>query len=393
VASRELISASRLAWIRGEITAWRNAGLVNPASAEQIEARCATSLRARGARTVLLIGAALLASGIIGVVASNLEVDEIGPFARSLLIALVWLALVALAEAVRRRGALAVLANPVALLAAVAYGATIFQVSQSLQVPAFEPSLILAWAIGALVYAYATRDSAPLVLGVGALVAWYVWELADRADVVSALVLGLALAMPLATALAAFHEGTGMAHFTGAWRVAAALLGLGALAVAAESALQDRLPSVPGFTLTAAIPIAAISLAAIVRGDRRQRIEVVAALAIAAAAVALVATASSSREEVLFGEDLTGSALTHSLVAVGLFLALATAIASVGAASGGIALTVIGVGAIVLFFAGQAFAFVFLSIGSSAWLLLGLGALLIACGLLADVLQRRAART
>lgn len=369
-------------------------GLVGHAEGQAIEAHCSNALRARAARTVLLIGAALFGVGIIGVVAANLDVDEIGPLVRSLLVALVWLALAVLAEAVRDRGTAASLANPIALLAAIAYGATIFQVTQSLQVPAFEPALILAWALGSLVYAYATRHSGPLVLGVGALAGWYVWELAERADVGAAIVLGLALAAPLAAAVAALHEGTARAHFTGPWRFAAALLGLAAFGVLAIGPLEDS--SVPGSIVFVAIPVVVVSLLAAVRGDGRQRVEIVGALLAAAGAITLVAlTPEAGRDVFLFDGATDGarsSVVAHALVALGLFLVYAAAIAYLGTINGAWALTGVGIGAILLFFISQAVALT-LSLGSTAWLLLGVGVLLAACGVLADLLHRRRAES
>lgn len=394
MASRETISAGRLAWLRGQIGGWRADGLIGHAEGEAIEARCAGALRARAARTVLLIGAALFGIGLIGVVAANLDVDEIGPLVRSLLIALVWLTLAGLAEVVRHLGTAASLANPIALLAAIAYGATIFQVTQSLQVPAFEPALILVWAVGSLVYAYATRHSGPLVLGVGALAGWYVWELAERADVAAAIVLGMALGAPLAAAVAALHEGTALAHFTGAWRFAAALLGLAAFGVLAIGPVEDS--SVPGALAYAAIAVVVVALLAAVRGDGRQRIEIAGALVAAAAAVALVAFApETGRELFLFEGGATdggsSSVVAHALVSLGLFFVYAAAIAYLGQINGATALTGVGIAAIVLFFITQAFALT-LALGSTAWLLLGVGVLLAACGVLADLLHRRRAR-
>ncbi len=57
MAARELISASRLSWLRGQIASWRAAGLVGPAESQAIAASLSDALRARAARTILLIGA------------------------------------------------------------------------------------------------------------------------------------------------------------------------------------------------------------------------------------------------------------------------------------------------------------------------------------------------
>ena len=61
------------------------------------------------------------------------------------------------------------------LLAAGAFGAVVFQAAQSLQVPAFEPILVGVWA-GAVLWAYAVRGVAPLVLGVVLVAVWFVWR-------------------------------------------------------------------------------------------------------------------------------------------------------------------------------------------------------------------------
>lgn len=258
--------------------------------------------------------------------------------------------------------------------------------------PAFEPLLILAWAFGSLVYAYATRRSGPLVLGVGALVGWYVWELSDRAGVTSAIVLGLALAVPLTASVAALHEGTSLTRFTGAWRLTGALVGLAAFAVAVVAPLDDS--SVPGLVVIAAVPICLVALVAIVRGDGRQRIEIAGALVVAGAAIALVALTPHGGQDSFYFDEPHGSFVTVKLVAIGLFLALATALAYLGAVNGAPALTGVGVGAIVVLFASQVFSFgLVLANSSTAWLLLVLGAVLTALGVLADVLHRRAARS
>lgn len=113
-ASGELIWPAACRGCASRSRPGRAEGLVGHSEGQAIEARPSDALRARAARTVLLIGAALFGVGLIGVVAANLDVDEIEPLARSLLVALVL---------------------------------------------SFEPALILAWAADSLVYAYATRRS------------------------------------------------------------------------------------------------------------------------------------------------------------------------------------------------------------------------------------------
>ena len=74
----------------------------------------------------------------------------------------------------------------------------VFQAAQSLQVPAYEPLLVGVWGLGALLWAYAVRGVASLVLAVGLLAFWSVWEVlsaGDGAFAVSTATAAAALAM------------------------------------------------------------------------------------------------------------------------------------------------------------------------------------------------------
>ena len=74
-------------------------------------------------------------------------------------------------------------------MAALAFGAVIFQAAQSLQVPAYSPALVGLWAAGALAHAYAFRALVPLVVGVVTGVGWWIWQpLWDDGSVAGAVV-------------------------------------------------------------------------------------------------------------------------------------------------------------------------------------------------------------
>lgn len=380
---RQLISARRKRWLDRELAQWRAEQLVDDAAAAAIGGRYEASSRARVARIALLLGATMLGIGTIWLVASNLEIDEAGPLVRVAFVAGVWLALVALAEAARGRERFGALAGPLALLAALAYGATVFQVAQSLQVPAYEPWLLAAWAGGALAYAYATASAGALVVGLAAATGCYVWLLAREVDGGASFVLGLAIAAPLATAGAVLHrEGTPREPFAAAWRLVAALVALLALGAAALPALleDEALPEL-------ALPVAgaALVLAAVVavRADRLGRIELAGALAVVGAAVALVLLAPDVVTEPFSGEQPAPGQLTHTLVASAAFLALAVGIVFLGVAHASAALTNLAIAAIVLFVAVQSFGLI-APLFSGALLVLAVGAILLVCGLLAD---------
>jgi len=387
MAQRQLISGRRLAWLQQELEQWRSAGLVDQAGAEAIGARYQASSRARAARTLLMLGAALFGVGIIWLVASNLEIDEAGPLTRFAFVAALWLGFMSLAEVVHRRERFSALAGPLALLAAIGYGATIFQVAQSLQVPAYEPLLLVAWAGGALAYAYATAASGPLVLGVGAAVGSTVWLLSRDVESGASFVLGLALAVPFETAAAVAHQGTRRERFAGAWRCASGLLALLALGGAAiPGVLEDA--TVPAPALVAALVTLLVVAAAAVRADRRGRAELAIAVACALAGLALAFAAPDSVADPFSGDDPSAAQLAHTLVASALFLALSLGLAFVGVARESAALTNLAITAIVLFVAIQSFGLIAPLISGAA-LVLSVGAILVVCGLLADRGRRR----
>ena len=388
MAQRQLIPARRLAWLQRELAAWRADGLLDETAAAAIAERYEASSRARAARVLVTLGAALVGVGIIWLVASNLDIDEAGPLTRFAFVAALWLGFVALAEVVRGRERFGVLAAPLTLLAAIAYGATIFQVAQSLQVPAYEPWLLAAWAAGALAYAYATGGAGPLVLGVGAGVGCYVWLLTRDAEGGVAFVLGLALAVPLAAAAAVAHRER--ERFAAAWRFAGGLVALLALGGAAiPGVLEDA--AVPAIAWAAAGGALAIALLAAVRADRLARVELAGAAGVTVVALVLALTAPDLRADAFSGEELPAGQLAHVLVASALFLALAVGLAFVGVARESAALTNVAIAAIVLFVAVQSFGLI-APLFSGAALVLAVGAILVACGLLADRGRRRLLR-
>ncbi len=91
-----------------------------------------------------------------------------------------------------------------------------FQAAQSLQVPAYEPLLVAVWALGALLWAYAVRGTAPLVLGVVLLAFWFVWQVTSAADDAFAVSTSLAAAGLAGAALGVAHTDDRVAGPRGA---------------------------------------------------------------------------------------------------------------------------------------------------------------------------------
>ena len=121
-------------------------------------------------RLLLALGAVFVGVGLIWLVAANL--DQLRPCCRFAVVAAFWLAFLVGGE---------YLATPtvppdlgaVRLMAALTFGATIFQAAQSMQVPAYEPLLLGLWSAGTLLHGYLTRAYLPLVVGIVTGVVWW----------------------------------------------------------------------------------------------------------------------------------------------------------------------------------------------------------------------------
>ncbi len=154
-------------------------------SAGAIRSRYVAARRVTLLRVVLGLGAAFVVVGLIWLVAANL--DRFAPGVRFGVVTLVWLVLTALAEwlatrADREHDVASPVVGAARLLAAGSFAAVVFQAAQSLQVPAYDATLLGWAALGVLVYAYAVSGTAPLVLGVGGLAVWFVWAATEASD-------------------------------------------------------------------------------------------------------------------------------------------------------------------------------------------------------------------
>ena len=372
------VPPATLAWLERELEQWQEEGRLDADTAAGIRARYTAGSRLPLARLMLLLGASSVGVGLIWLVAANLE--DLSPAVRFSGVVLVWLAATAGAEvlAARRSGRGTV--GAVRLLAAIAFGAVVFQAAQSLQVPAYEPRLLGAWAAGALLHAYAVRAVAPLLVAIAAGVGWYGWSVAERSESAAGAALALLLAGAVATAAAVVHGTSGPRAFAAPWRGAAALLTLGGLFVAAlPRPAGDAVSAGALVWAGAAVAAGALAVAA-VRAGREGRAE--AAVGAAATVLGWLVLlwqppgASSAA-------DLTGEALLRTIVVVLLYLLVALWAAALGVLHGAPGLTRLATGALVLFVVVQSFA-VFEPILSGAALFLALGAVLVASGFLVE---------
>lgn len=384
----------RLAWLNAELTTWQRDGLVDADQAAAITARYAPGRRASVVRLISVLGAAFVGVGLISLVASNLS--ELSPMVRFVGITAVWIGAVVVAEVLLRQDprhdatgdgdptAASLWVGAARLIAVAAYGATVFQAAQSLQVPAYSSGLLGCWSAGALAYAYASRGIGPLLVGIITGVGWFAWALGERAGDGSAFVVGLLAAAVAATAVGAAHEDRVLPAFGPPWSQAGALLALIALFGAA-------LPEVgrEGFDLPAA-GVAGLAVAALLAAasawwsGKQSRREIAAVLAMAVAGLLLGAWSIEETSP----DSLSGVELLRAVFGTVVYLATAIWFAVVGAVRDRPQLTNLATAALVVFVTVQSFG-VFSPLLSGAALFLLLGIVLIVVGAVADRGRRR----
>ncbi len=388
VPPRIPITPRTLGWLTGEVAAARADGLVSDDQAARIVDRYRESRRFGLATLVLTLGAVFVGVGLIWLVAANL--DQLPPLARFLAVVAIWLTLMSGAELLAaRREHGGPIPSPVVfagrLMAALAFGAVIFQAAQSLQVPAYEPKLVGLWSAGALLYAYAVRSSGPLLVGLGSGLAWLLWQTGWEEPSALGFVLTLGAAAVLAVSLGSLHDRW-LRSFSVPWRELGAALALVTLFVAAVPAVTPE-DFAWTRTLVVTMVVAGVLACAAGAGSRGWlRLEPAAAVGVAALAVLLVWWDTGTDTSHV---DLADWA--HAAVSIVLYVAAAAGIAVLGVLRDSWRLTALATAALVVFTTFQSFA-VFAAILSGAWLFLALGLVFLATGYLFDRGRRRLAR-
>ena len=380
------VTPRQLEWLSGEVARWRASGLVDAATAERVLAHYTAHRRGSLSRLLLVVGACFVGTGLVWLVAANL--DRLSPTLRLVGVTAVWLVLLLGPEAGRRR-----LPAPVAaaghLLAVLAFGAVVFQAAQSLQVPAWEPDLLGVWAGGALLQAYAVRSALAVVVGVGTGTAWLLWAgLAETGSGLGLVVL-LGAASVAALAVGALHDraGVDLGPLGAPWREGGAALALAAL-FAAALPFVDPAGAEPGAWSLGALAVAGLLAAAVVAlVPGTARLEPLAAVAALGVAVGLVVWEAGTD-----ATDVDAAGWAHAAVGVTAYVGAAVAVAALGVLRDSGRLAVLATVALVAFTTFQAFA-VFARIIEGAWLFLLLGVVLAGTGWLFDRARRTLARS
>ncbi|MFE6649579.1 DUF2157 domain-containing protein [Nocardioides sp. NPDC057772] len=371
------VAPRRLDWLSNEADRWVSEGILTEDAAETIKRRYVASHAGSLTRVVSYLGGGFLGVGLLWLVATNL--DELSPLVRFVGIVLIWLAFTAAAEALPLprplRGAFRG-------IAAMGFGGVVFQAAQSLQVPAYEPSLVGVWGLGALLYAYASAGLAPLVVGIVTTMIWFDWQVVASSESTFAGVFAVLVGGAVATAMAALHD-RGQETFAQVWRLAGGVLVLGGLFVAAIPQIGDHdLAWSP--TLVVALGIAGLLVTvAVLRTDGLSRWEVLASALIVPTGLALVAWDPQVDD---LG-SVSGEAWLSAFVSIGVYVVVAGAVAVDGSVRDRTLLVVLATGALVAFTTMQSFA-VFAPIMSGATLFLVLGVLLLLTGFVFDRARR-----
>ena len=390
-APRE-VSRDQLTWLRAQVTDWRDAGLIDAAQADAISARYVPT-SAKGATTsvlgrlLLLLGGAFVGVGLIWLVAANLE--HLSPMLRFAVVAALWLAALIGSEALAARRANPALVGGIRLLAALGFGAVIMQAAQSLQVPAYTPSLIGLWSLGAMLHAHLTRSTMPFLVGLGTGLQWWIWQPTWDDATGRTIVLSLGAGAVLAASLAALTH-VWAPPFAWWWRLTAAGLALAALFAAAIPGIHDD-PTVwsPWLVVevVAALAAAAAAVALTVRRTDHLWLEPAAALAVTA--IALILALWDTGTDI---SDVGVADWAHAAVAVVAYVGLAVALVVLDAIREHRVLTWLAMVALVAFTTFQSFA-VFAPIISGAWLFLVLGVVFLGTGVLFDRARRQVAES
>jgi uncharacterized membrane protein len=386
----------QLDWLAAELPHWQSAGLVDDRTATAILAGYHPSRRFDLSNLLLTLGAPFVGVGVIWLVASNL--DQLPPLTRFLVVAVFWLAFLAGGELLAGRrehggDVPSPVVGAVRILAALTFGAVVFQAAQSLQVPAYEPQLLAWWGLGALVHAYAVRGTGPLVVGLLAGATWLVWQTTWRSPDALTVLLVLFAAAAVAASVAALHAtrlGASFKGFSATWREVGALLSLGALFVAALPFVtrEDFTGSTLLVVLLVAAGLAVGAATALATGNAR--LEPVMALLVVAAGVLLVLWEVGSDFDI--DQQVGAAGWAHAALGVVAYVGAAAWFAVLGVWRDSRRLTFVATAALVVFTTFQAFA-VFAAIVQGAWLFVLLGLVFVGTGWGADRARRQLARS
>ena len=371
----------QLSWLDDELRHWQTAGLVTPQQVDDILVRyrrTAPGPRIPLGRVLLTLGGAFVGVGLIWLVGANL--DRFSPTTRFSVVAALWLTFLAGGELLAHRRAARPVVGAARTMAALGFGALVFQAAQSLQVPAYEPRLVGVWAAGALLHGYLARATAPFAVGVAAGVGWWVAQPLWADPTGLAVVVLLGAGAVLSAALAVLHDGP-LPRFAWTWRLLGAGFALLTLFAAAVPGVGSDQPEWSSWVLVEVVLAACALVAVVVRRGRRSLEP------LGAAAVLVLATLLAMWDTGTDVTDLDAADTVRAAVSVVAYTLLAVAVAALGMLRDHRALTGLAMSGLVVFTTFQSFA-VFAPIITGAWLFVVLGTVFLGTGFLFDRARR-----
>lgn len=376
-------SPRQLEWLDAEARAWEASGLLQQGQAAAILASYQVTRRFTIARLLLGLGAAFVGVGLIWLVGVNL--DQLPPAARVVVVGSVFLVTLVAAESLALRWQ-DVVPNPVVaalrLVAAFAWGATVLQAAFSFDVD-IEPWLFAVWGAGALLYGYLRHAAPPLLVGVGALAGWWFGELGPEDPTALALVIAMGVAATICLALAAVHERWSPSLAV-PWREVGAGIALVMLFVAAMPTSTREDFAWDAWLVGGPLLAAVAFIAAGAGAQESGRLEPLGALVASLVAVVLVLWEAGAD----VADPVTVVDWLHAGVSVAAYVALAGGVAVLGTIRDSWRLTALATVALVGFTTVQAFE-VFGVLVEGAWLFVVLGTVFLLTGYLFDRARRR----
>ncbi len=378
------IASDRHRWLTGELRDWEHEGLISADTAGAIADRYVATSEPEGRgitpiRVVLGLGACFVGVGLIWLVAANL--NQLSPLLRFVVVTAIWIGLAAAAELTR-----GLLSATLKLVTALAAGAVVFQAAQSLQVVAYRPTLLIAWGLGALLYAYARRSRAAGFVAITVLASWYVWQVMDASTSLITFTGSVLLASIVSVALGALHPESWRA-FGRLWLTVGAVMSLIGVFAAAIPYSGDSDQWTGGLTAGVILAVG-LAAAAAWRSTRDEQIEIALSFGALLLGILLSLWRPLSGWDGLEPDQLTFGMWVRTGLAILVFLVIAGGWAVVGARRALPVLSAVATIAIVIFTTFQAFT-VFAPIISGATLFLTVGAVMIATGVIAERGRRR----
>lgn len=386
IAVPQVISSGHHHWLTNHLQQWVAGQIVTQEQADAIANRyqVKTTRSAPSSSPVnsLINGLAttLIGAAIVWFVGANIE--HFSLVGRVLLLVSLWWGFMALAELVFRT------VSPMwrtmfRVLSITAYGGTIFQLTQFLNLDVDTPLILGAWGIGGLVYALASRSAPAAAMTTIITVVWAVYEVGHRThSPLSAIFTGVAIASVLA--VAAHSVVRWSAAIARVWRIlaeAVGLIGLVSFAILINPSLSEFLGDRAANMMKVLIPVgvaaAVVGVAWVVRRTRATMWSVAEQVVPLGLSVILIGLYYAQHSAQGHGSVLSGMAIGLVLLAV----SIATCVwyAVLGAAHQQSLVSHLALAALVVIVALQSATY-FGRILNGAWVVLAVGLVLLAVG-------------